>query len=57
MRATLDANPIFASNWGTVAAWEETSRYESIDEFKVAGFFDALMDAKDGVFQWIVTHW
>ncbi|MDB5559329.1 MAG: hypothetical protein JWQ36_2263 [Enterovirga sp.] len=57
IRAELDSNANFASNWGIVSGWEEGSRYESVDPFKASAFMSALLEPENGVSQWVRRHW
>lgn len=57
MRRDLDSDATFAANWGIVSAWDESSRYESIDAFRATGLMAALLAPENGVFQWVKRHW
>jgi hypothetical protein len=47
----------FAANWALVAQWTEASRYGTTDSITAQAFFDAIMDHKSGVLQWIKKFW
>jgi len=55
--ADVQANPIFSSNWATVAGWTESSRYEFKSKGEAQALYDAITDAKHGVLQWVKLHW
>jgi hypothetical protein len=45
-------------NWGVVKDWTEQSRYEhGKTVLVVQQFYQAIIDPKDGVLQWLKTHW
>lgn len=50
-------NATFVVNWGTVAQWKVTSRYESKSEQQAGELYAAIADDPDGVLQWIRTYW
>lgn len=56
MKATK-IDRILAANWGFVAGWKETSRYETIDPFSADRMLTAIGDPSSGVMQWLKTHW
>jgi len=51
------SNQTFASNWGTVKDWKESSRYEKKTEKDAHDLFSAVIDKKHGVLQWIKQYW
>lgn len=61
LKARLDASRIagdmFRSNWGTVAAWDPESRYQSKTEVEARDLFAAITDMPDGVLRWLKNYW
>lgn len=55
--ATIEANPEFAGNWGTVQGWSEDSRYEQRTEIEAKELYEAITHDPDGVLPWIRKHW
>lgn len=56
--ARASAEPIFAVNWGTVASWNEGSRYStSITGTLAREFHSAVTDPKSGVLTWLRAFW
>jgi len=46
----------FATNWTVVKEWTEESRYEKSGENN-RDLYNAVIDTKHGVLQWIKRHW
>lgn len=61
LRAELESarktSPQFDSYWSTVSDWSEGARYDMIDVFNSTAMRDAMVDKKDGVFQWLQSFW
>lgn len=56
--AEMDRNHSFATNWGIVKDWTETSRYQvTTPEPRARDFFSAVTDPTDGVITWLKKHW
>jgi HEPN domain-containing protein len=51
------ANVNLDSNWGIVAGWKETSRYEQKTQADAQVLYDAITQNPDGVLLWIQLHW
>lgn len=51
------ANRALYSNWQVVKQWNEKSRYEQRTQADARRMFDAVIDPKDGVMQWIRARW
>jgi len=51
------ANAAFASNWGCVKDWTETSRYEEATESKARDLIEAISNDPDGVLKWVQRSW
>ncbi len=51
------SNKQFETNWGTVAKWNEQSRYQIWDSLESAALLDAVGDPVDGVFVWLMKYW
>lgn len=47
----------FGTNWGIVAQWNESSRYEATDRFTSQVMISSIIHRRSGVFQWIKAHW
>jgi hypothetical protein len=54
---TIQTNPAFASCWGLVKDWKETSRYEQKSEADARKLYEAITHDPDGVLKWIQSHW
>ncbi|NIR14928.1 HEPN domain-containing protein [Candidatus Bathyarchaeota archaeon] len=47
----------FASNWGIVKDWKETSRYERRTRQEAEAIYAAITNREHGVLKWIRQHW
>ena len=50
-------DPLFAAYWGIASKWDETSRYQSWDQFAATTLIQSIHDPDHGVFQWVKKHW
>ncbi|MBV9217808.1 MAG: hypothetical protein JOY94_00185 [Methylobacteriaceae bacterium] len=50
-------DPSFGSNWEIVAEWSEDSRYVLMSEDEARALLEAVVDPRQGVFQWIRANW
>jgi HEPN domain-containing protein len=55
-RAISD-DPLLGRNWLIVRDWTEASRYQSISHARAKKLFEAIAGRRNGVMQWIRTHW
>jgi hypothetical protein len=46
-----------AGNWAAVKDWSELSRYQEKTQAEAEGLYDAITNAANGVFPWIVMRW
>jgi hypothetical protein len=53
----IKSNADFGANWGIVAEWSETSRYESKTAGDAQLLIAAIIDSHSGVLPWIKKHW
>lgn len=50
-------NGDLASNWATVAKWDEQSRYRRSSRSNAMALYRAITDEPNGVLPWIAQHW
>ncbi|MGN6423859.1 MAG: hypothetical protein ACTHLA_11165 [Asticcacaulis sp.] len=50
-------SPDFAANWAIVSNWDESSRYENIDEVSAVELINAISNENSGVMKWLMQHW
>jgi len=53
----IQRNPDFERNWAVVKDWSEESRYEKHTDKEAKDLCAAVVNRKDGVLEWIKTHW
>src|SRR5262245_58465737 len=53
----VHADVQLAANWGIVAQWSESSRYQTWDIISATASIEAIRDPDHGVFQWVTKHW
>ena len=51
------ADADFNANWLIVKDWDISSRYEKSSQGDAQALFDAVLNPKHGMFQWIERHW
>ena len=51
-----DANAALAGSWGVVKDWNEQSRYAIWDAISARVLLQAIADPKNGILQWLRTH-
>lgn len=44
-------------NWSTVKDWDDSKRYNTVDELEARGLYDAATDSRSGVLEWIRGKW
>lgn len=52
-----NASPLLDANWSSVSDWSEETRYDIVDVFRATAMHDAMIGAKDGVFEWLQNNW
>jgi HEPN domain-containing protein len=55
--ADMTANPLLWTNWRTVKAWNESSRYDIHTQTKAEDLHNAIIDPMNGVMPWIKFRW
>jgi HEPN domain-containing protein len=57
LQGEITNDPVFATNWGLVRDWKETSRYEINSQQTAQNLYDAVADPLHGVLQWLRQRW
>lgn len=61
LRRQLDeeaaADGTFEQNWSIVKDWSENSRYQKHTRQEAQALYEAIVDNRHGVLQWIRRHW
>ena len=55
--AEAAADNTFEQNWGIVKDWSENSRYQKHTRQEAQALYEAIVDNRHGVLQWIRRHW
>jgi hypothetical protein len=55
--AETAAKPVFATNWGIVKDWKESSRYEQKTQAEARALYDAITNVPEGILPWIRLRW
>ena len=46
-----------AVNWSTVRDWDDSRRYDDVEELTAKGLYDAATESGSGVVEWIRRRW
>jgi len=61
LKAELDlkcnTNTAFATYWSITERWNETTRYDVMDETSAREIYEAVSHNPDGMFRWIQSRW
>ena len=57
LETTKGSSRRFARHWEIVKDWNPRARYELTSESKARELYQAVIDPRDGVMPWILTHW
>jgi hypothetical protein len=45
------------SNWNTVLQWDDSRRYEVVEELQATSLYAATVEPGSGVMEWIQRRW
>jgi hypothetical protein len=57
LKADMDADAVFAIQWGIVKDWNESSRYSVWTESDARELYEAVKKPMHGVLRWLKQYW
>lgn len=57
LQADMKADAKLAINWTTVKDWDDSKRYDTVEELAAKALYDAATEAGSGVVEWIRRRW
>jgi HEPN domain-containing protein len=57
LQANMKTDGKLAVNWSTVKDWDDSKRYDIVEELAAKGVYDAATEADSGVLEWIRRRW
>jgi hypothetical protein len=57
LQADMKADAKLAVNWSTVKDWDDSKRYDIVEELAAKGLHDATTEADSGIVEWIRRRW
>jgi hypothetical protein len=57
LQADMKLDSKLAINWDTVKDWDDSKRYETVNELSARALFDAATESGSGVLEWIRRKW
>jgi hypothetical protein len=57
LQADMKTDAKLAVNWSTVKDWDDSKRYDVVEELDATGLHDATTEVGSGVVEWIRRRW
>ena len=57
LQADMKADAKLAVNWSTVKDWDDSKRYDVVEELAAKALHDAATEAGSGVVEWVRRRW
>ena len=57
LQTDMKADAKLAVNWSTVKDWDDSKRYDIVEELAAKGLHDATTEAGSGIVEWIRRRW
>lgn len=57
LQADMKNDPKFGINWNTLKDWDDSKRYNIVEELESRGLYAAATESRSGVMAWIKGKW
>jgi HEPN domain-containing protein len=57
LQTDIKTDPKLSVNWSTVKDWDDSKRYDIVEELAASAMFEAATTAGSGVMEWIRGKW
>jgi hypothetical protein len=57
LQAEIKTDKKLEANWSTVKYWDDSKRYDIVEELEARALYEASTDARSGVMEWIQGKW
>lgn len=57
LQTDMVADTKLAVNWSTVKDWDDSKRYDVVEELAAKGLYAAVTDPSSGIVEWIRRRW
>jgi hypothetical protein len=57
LQADMKSDPKLGINWNTVKDWDDSKRYNIVEELEARELYDAATESRSGVMVWIKGKW
>lgn len=57
LQADMKVDPKLNVNWSTVKDWDDSKRYDIVEELEAKALYEASTEAGSGVIEWIRGRW
>jgi len=57
LQADMKADAKLSVNWSTVKDWDDSKRYDTVEELQARALFEATSVAGSGLMDWIRGRW
>jgi hypothetical protein len=57
LQADMQTDAKLSINWSTVKDWDDSKRYDVVDELAAKSLHDAATEAGSGIVEWVRRKW
>lgn len=57
LQADMKNDPKLGINWNTLKDWDDSKRYNIVEELESRGLYDAATESRSGMMAWIKGKW